>query len=110
MDEKSTALRSCFLSFLNDTRLLMDNFQSAFTDAFAGESLPIRDKPPPADAPYAIGLLNALILRALILYQITKSAACFIGGLVTGAGRRHLRSVFAKKQIGGTKIAGLSQK
>ena len=57
-----------------------------------------------------LGFSMYLSFERLILYQITKSAACFIGGLVTGAGRRHLRSVFAKKQIGGTKIAGLSQK
>ena len=38
--KKSTALRSCFLSFSNDTRLLMDNFQSAFTGISVGESLP----------------------------------------------------------------------
>ena len=99
------------MSFLNDTRLLMDNFQSASTDAFAGESLPqqgtsrlLRTR---------ITLLNfsmRLSCKRLILYSIAKSAACFIGGLVIGAGRRHLRSVFTKKQIGGTKIARLPQK
>lgn len=81
---KSTALRSCFLSFLNDTRLLMDNFQSAFTGAFAGESLPhpgtslrLRMLHTP------LGFSMYLSFERLILYQITKSAACFIGGLVT---------------------------
>lgn len=77
----------------------MDNFQSAFTDAFAGESLPhpgtslrLRMRHTP------LGFSMHLSFERLILYQITKSAACFIGGLVTGAGRRHLRSVFAKNR------------
>ncbi len=86
---KSTALRSCFLSFSNDTRLLMDNFQSAFTGVSVGESLPhpgtslrLRRLHTP------LGFSMHLSFKRLILYQITKSAACFIGGLVTGAGRR----------------------
>ena len=77
----------------------MDNFQSAFTGAFAGESLPrpgtslrLRMLHTP------LGFSMYLSFERLILYQITKSAACFIGGLVTGAGRRHLRSVFAKNR------------
>lgn len=77
----------------------MDNFQSAFTGAFAGESLPhpgtslrLRMRHTP------VGFSMHLSFERLILYQITKSAACFIGGLVTGAGRRHLRSVFAKNR------------
>lgn len=78
----------------------MDNFQSAFTDdAFAGESLPhpgtslrLRMRHMP------LGFSMHLSFERLILYQITKSAACFIGGLITGAGRRHLRSVFAKNR------------
>lgn len=111
MDEKIHSIEKLLLSFSNDTRLLMDNFQSAFTGAFAGESLPhpgtslrLRMRHTP------LGFSMHLSFERLILYQITKSAACFIGGLVTGEGRRHLRSVFSKKQIGGTKIAGLSQK
>ena len=97
--KKSTALRSCFLSFSNDTRLLMDNFQSAFTGISVGESLPhlgtslrLRRLHTP------LGFSMYLSFKRLILYQITKSAACFIGGLITGAGRRHLRSVFTKNR------------
>lgn len=77
----------------------MDNFQSAFTGAFAGESLPhpgtnlrLRMLHTP------LGFSMYLSFERLILYQITKSAACFIGNLVIRAGRRHLRSVFAKNR------------
>lgn len=77
----------------------MDNFQSAFTGAFAGESLPhpgtslhLRMRHTP------LGFSMHLSFERLILYQITKSAAYFIGNLVIRAGRRHLRSVFAKNR------------
>lgn len=77
----------------------MDNFQSAFTGAFAGESLPhpgtslrLRMLHTP------LGFSMRLSFERLILYQITKSAAYFIGNLVIRAGRRHLRSVFAKNR------------
>ena len=77
----------------------MDNFQSAFTGAFAGESLPhpgtnlrLRMLHTP------LGFSMYLSFERLILYQITKSAAYFIGNLVIRAGRRHLRSVFAKNR------------
>lgn len=77
----------------------MDNFQSAFTGVSVGESLPhpgtslrLRRLHTP------LGFSMHLSFKRLILYQITKSAACFIGGLVTGAGRRHLRSVFSKNR------------
>ena len=77
----------------------MDNFQSAFTGAFAGESLPhpgtslrLRMLHTP------LGFSMRLSFERLILYQITKSAAYFIGNLVIRAVRRHLRSVFAKNR------------
>ena len=109
MDEKIHSIEKLLFVLLK--RHTAFNFQSAFTGAFAGESLPhpgtslrLRMRHTP------LGFSMHLSFERLILYQITKSAACFIGGLVTGEGRRHLRSVFSKKQIGGTKIAGLSQK
>lgn len=77
----------------------MDNFQSAFTGISVGESLShlgtslrLRRLHTP------LGFSMYLSFKRLILYQITKSAACFIGGLITGAGRRHLRSVFTKNR------------
>ena len=111
MDEKIHSIEKLLFVLLKRHTAFNGQFSIGVHRRFCGrEFAPSGDKPPPADAPYAIGLLNVLILRALILYQITKSAACFIGGLVTGAGRRHLPVCFRKKQIGGTKIAGLSQK
>ena len=108
---ESTALRSCFFPSSNGTRPFKSNFHSALTGAFAGGSLPHPGTSLRLQMFYTpLDFLIHLFFERLILYQITKSTACFIGGLVTGAERRHLRSVFAKKQIGGTKVAELSQK
>ena len=109
MDEKIHSIEKLLFVLLKRHTAFNGQFSIGVHRRFCGrEFAPSGDKPPPADAP--LGFSMYLSFERLILYQITKSAACFIGGLVTGAGRRHLRSVFAKKQIGGTKIAGLSQK
>ena len=109
MDEKIHSIEKLLFVLLKRHTAFNGQFSIGVHRRFCGrEFAPSGDKPPPADAP--LGFSMHLSFERLILYQITKSAACFIGGLVTGAGRRHLRSVFAKKQIGGTKIAGLSQK
>jgi len=107
--KKSTASSSYFLSFSNDTRLLMDNLMLALFDAFVEGSLPHQGTSLRLLGHTPTGFSMRLSYKRLILYENAKSAAYFIGGLLTGVGRRHLRSVF-KKQIGGTKIAGLSQK
>ena len=77
----------------------MDNFQSAFTGACAGESLPLPGSCRRLRMLHTpLGFSMYLSFERLILYQITKSAAYFIGNLVIRAGRRHLRSVFAKNR------------
>ena len=81
----------------------------ALFDAFAEGSLPHQGTSLRLPGHTPIGFSMLLSYKRLILYENAKSAACFIGGLLIEVEHRHLRSVF-KKQIGGTKIAGLSQK
>lgn len=68
------------------------------------------DKPPPADAPYAIGLLNAPILRAVDFVPDYKVNRLFHRRPGYRSRAPPPPICFRKKQIGGTKIAGLSQK
>ena len=74
----------------------MDNLMLALFDDFVEGSLLHQGTSLRLPGHTPIGVSMLLSFKRLILYQITKSAVCFLGGLVTGAGRRHLRSVFAK--------------
>ena len=73
------------------------------------EFAPSGDKPPPADAPYPIGLFNAPILRAVDFVPDYKVNRLFYRRL--GYSSRAPPSIcFRKKQIGGTKSCGIIAK
>ena len=76
----------------------------------AREFAPSGDKPPPADAPYAIWLLNAPILRAVDFVPDYKVSRLFHRRPGYRSRAPPPPVCFRKKQIGGTKIERLSQK
>jgi len=56
----------------------------------------VRTNPRLPVLPALLDFSMRLSYKRLILYEDAKSAACCIGGLLTGADIRHLRSVFTK--------------
>lgn len=64
MDEKIHSIEKLLFVLLKRHTAFNGQFSIGVHRRFCGrEFAPSGDKPPPADAPYAIGLLNALILR-----------------------------------------------
>lgn len=65
MDEKIHSIEKLLFALLKRHTAFNGQFSIGVHRRFCGrEFAPSGDKPPPADAPYAIGLLNVLILRA----------------------------------------------
>ena len=65
MDEKIHSIEKLLFVLLKRHTAFNGQFSIGVHRRFCGrEFAPSGDKPPPADAPYAIGLLNVLILRA----------------------------------------------
>ena len=93
MDEKIHSIEKLLFVLLKRHTAFNGQFSIGVHRRFCG-----REFAPSGDKHTPLGFSMYLSFERLILYQITKSAACFIGGLVTGAGRRHLRSVFAKNR------------
>lgn len=72
----SAALRSCFLSHINDTRLSMDKFQQALAGVFVrGSFPPVGTNPRLPVLPALLDFSMHIFRKRLILYSDTKSAA-----------------------------------
>ena len=111
MDEKIHSIAKLLFVLLKRHTAFKGQFSLGVHRRFCGrEFAPSGDKPPPADAPYAIGLLNVLILRAADFVPDCKVSRLFHRqpGYTSRAPPPPV--CFRKKQIGGTEIAGLSQK
>lgn len=99
MDEGIHSIEKLLFALLKRHTAFNGQFSIGVHRRFRGrEFAPSGDKPPPADTPYAIGLLNALILRAADFVPDYKVSRLFHRRPGYRSRHRHLRSVFAKNR------------
>lgn len=80
MDEKIHSIEKLLFALLKRHTAFNGQFSISVHRRFCGrEFTPSGDKPPPAEAPYAIGLLNAPVLRAADFVPDYKVSRLFYG-------------------------------
>lgn len=111
MDEKIHSIEKLLFVLLKRHTAFNGQFSIGVHRRFCGrEFAPSGDKPPPADAPYAIGLLNVLILRAADFVPDYKVSRLFHRWPGYRSRAPPPPVCFRKKQIGGTKNCGIIAK
>ena len=108
MDEKIHSIEKLLCVLLKRHTAFNGQFSIGVHRRFCGrEFAPSGDKPPPADAPYAIGLLNVPVFQAADFVPDYKVSRLFHRRPGYKSRAPPPSICFRKKQIGGTEKCGI---
>lgn len=108
MDEKIHSIEKLLFVHLKRHTAFNGQFSIGVHRRFCGrEFAPSGDKPPPADAPYAIGLLNVPVFQAADFVPDYKVSRLFHRRPGYKSRAPPPSICFRKKQIGGTEKYGI---